>query len=198
MSKISLKIIFTIILLSSAVLAPNPVAYPITPAFIRNIPRTLFFDESKLGIECNTHANCDPPFIVCTGTDENSDVMGVCEHKNLIPMTSLEIKGIVVIIAASMLAVKLHSEQLSVSYPHHRRLSADSELAYCFHPLCVSPSGLPKSTSWQLALRHRRRHPRMLPKSLWTSDQNISTTQSPSNNAVQHPKRYNLSLHYGA
>ena len=99
-----LQLILSLVLISSSVSVANKVIYATSPALINRIPRALFFDESKLGISCNNHANCDPPFIVCTGTDV-VDVMGICEHKNLIPMTSIEIQGIVVIIAASMLAI---------------------------------------------------------------------------------------------
>ncbi len=103
---LSLYLFIAIVFISSSASVEefNSDALATSPAFIRRIPRILFFDESKLGITCNSHKECDLPFIVCTGTD-HFNVLGICEHKNLFPMTGTEIQGIIVIILSGMLAI---------------------------------------------------------------------------------------------
>lgn len=68
-----------------------------------------FIDQSSLGKECTTIADCNYPFIVCenqaTGYDEESGVMGTCRHKTLFPMTTRELVGLFVIVSTGMIAI---------------------------------------------------------------------------------------------
>ena len=103
-TNLSLYLLIAIVFISSSVLANSSDPLATSIAFIYRIPSILFFDKSKLGIACNINEDCDPPFLVCMATN-NFTVPGICEHKNMFPITAWEIQGVVVIIAAGMLAI---------------------------------------------------------------------------------------------
>jgi len=78
---------------------------PKLTTILRSLPG-LFIDQSKIGIPCQSTDQCDYPFLVCENAPANADdPKGICLHKRLFPLTTLEIQGMIVIVITSMLAI---------------------------------------------------------------------------------------------
>lgn len=62
-----------------------------------------FVDHTRIGHHCMSHADCDPPYIVC----QDDYALGgnpTCQHKPLFPLTKMEVIGTIIIVTMGMAA----------------------------------------------------------------------------------------------